>query len=142
MDIEEQFFKHFCDVSDTLMLVLDTQGNVANANQFTCQLLQVNMVDMIGLNWFDHFIPENIRDSLKEAFTCLIEDNVAFAEYFENEILDKTGNHFFIRWHNKTVFDEQGKIQFIVASGLDITELKDTQNQLKQTQLAFDALNK
>lgn len=140
MDIKEQFFKHFCDLTDTLMLVLDNRGNIVHTNQFTSQLLKTALEDLIGLNWFDNFIPINNREAMQEAFLNLIESNIEFAEYFENEVLDAHNNHFYIRWHNKTLFDDQNKVQFILAAGIDISDLKEAQDQLKQIQLTLEAL--
>jgi light-regulated signal transduction histidine kinase (bacteriophytochrome) len=46
------------------------------------------------------------------------------AEYFENQIITKTGEHLDIAWHNNYLKDKSGKINGTVSSGENITKQK------------------
>lgn len=119
-------------VSEAMIVELNNKGDIRRINQRGCQVLGYNSNQLVGKNWFDITIPEDIRPQVKEVFSRLMRKEIEQTEYYENEVLTKTGGTKFISWHNLVVYDETGQPTGTLSSGIDITERKKVENKFKQ----------
>jgi len=71
--------------------------------------------ETIGKNWFDNFIPERIRDHVREIFSSIISGDLEPYECFENPILTRKGKEKLISWHNTYLKDDEGKITGVLS---------------------------
>lgn len=128
---ESRSFKDYIEYAGVIFLVLDINGNVLLINKKGEEILGYEKKEIIGKNWFDNFIPEDIRNKLKEYFHGLIDKEPKYEErVFENPILAKEGTKI-IRWHNTLIKDEKDKVVGILSSGEDITEEKRREELLQ-----------
>ena len=131
----------FLDIAEVMFLALDTDGNVNLINKKGCEIIGCPEVQILGKSWFDHFMPEEYKEKLKNSFRRLMDEKVESTEYFESPILTKNGEHRYIDWHNTVLQDKTGAIIGTFSSGEDITERKkakekslELQRQLQQAQ--------
>jgi PAS domain S-box-containing protein len=99
---------------------LDERGNVNYVNPFMLKITGYDRAEVLGKNWFTHFLPSTHADSVHVAFEELLEQN--FHPYYENPILTKTGEERLIAWNNTILRDLQGKSIGSLSIGEDITE--------------------
>jgi len=64
------------------------------------------------------------------------------AENFENEIITKNKERRMIKWYNTLTKDEEGKINGILSSGMDITDIIKTEDALKAKSEELELTNK
>ncbi|MBI1910537.1 MAG: PAS domain S-box protein [Deltaproteobacteria bacterium] len=121
----------YLDVAGVIMLTLDEKGIVTLINKKGCEVLGYTEDEIVGKDWFDGFIPEDIQDSIKKAFTALINGN-RIIEYYENHVVAKGRIKKLIAWHNVTLKDEQGNVKYVLSSGEDITERRKAEDALKE----------
>jgi PAS domain S-box-containing protein len=57
----------------------------------------------------------------------------------ENYLITRDGNYRQITWSNTTLLDKESKLEYIVSTGIDITESKQTKESLKQQIRAVEA---
>ena len=61
------YAEHLFDMAAVIMLVLDANGRVERINPKGCEILGHQVEDILGKDWFDHFLPDNLpaRDATR-----------------------------------------------------------------------------
>jgi len=131
---EKEKAQQYLDIAEVIMLVLNTDQTVTLINKKGCEILGYSCEEIIGKNWFDHFVPEKDRERVRTGFSKLIAGLLESTEYFENPVLTKDGEERLIAWHNSYMKDKQGRISGSLSSGEDITESKQAQELMIQTE--------
>ncbi|SJZ90781.1 PAS domain S-box-containing protein [Selenihalanaerobacter shriftii] len=116
---------------------MNKNGEVKLINRKGCEILGYSQEEIIGKNWFDNFMEEDIKDIFKSILksTDTDDESIKFVKHHENNILTKSGETKMVAWHNAIIKDEEGNIQEILSSGLDITERKLLKEKLEYSQL-------
>jgi PAS domain S-box-containing protein len=124
--------QRYLDVAGTIILVVGADQQVRLVNKKGCQLLGKEEQDIIGSNWFDTFIPANLREHVRGLFEKLMSQEQALIEYYQNPVLTSSGEERLIAWHNTLLYDDEGKVTATLSSGEDITVQKHAEEQLRQ----------
>jgi len=124
--------QQYLDVVGVIILALNADGEVALVNPKGCEVLGYAQEEIVGKNWFDTFLPEEHRDAVAEVFRRLMRGEIEPVEYFENPVLTATGEQRTIAWHNTLLRDEGGTVVGTLASGEDITERKQAEEELRR----------
>ena len=112
----------YLDVAGVMFLAINKEGNVTLVNKKGCEILECEEAEIIGKNWFDNFLPQEIRSEIRDVFRKLISGQIEWVEYVENYLTTKTDEKRLIAWHNTLLKDEDGNIVGTFSSGEDITE--------------------
>lgn len=115
-------------------MALNREGNITLLNKKGYEILGYKEGELIGKNWFDICVPNENRGELKNVFKALIEGDLEPFEFYRNSIITKAGDEMIISWHNALLYDDDGKIIASLSSGENITELKETEEKLKESQ--------
>ena len=126
--------QRYLDIAGVVLLAIDSNQKVVLINRKGCEILGYKEEEMIGKNWFDHFIPERDRISVKAVFAKLAAAEIELVEYFENSILNKSGEERIIAWHNTILKDESDNVLGTLSSGEDITERKRAEKTLQESE--------
>ncbi|WP_167631756.1 PAS domain S-box protein [Mariprofundus ferrooxydans] len=127
---EKRQAQQYFDIAEVMMVVLDTKGHITLINKKGCQVLGYDEQELVGRNWFELCIREDMRQEVQDVFHQLMAGNIKVVEYHENEVLTKGGTERTIAFHNALVSDE-GVPAGIIFSGEDITERKQSEKSLK-----------
>jgi PAS domain S-box-containing protein len=131
---QKQKAERYLNLAGVMFIGLDIDGNINLANRKACEVLECDAADIIGQNWFDNFIPSNVRDNVRSVFNKLINGEIESVEYYENTIVSMNGKEKTIAWHNTDITGDDGKIIGTLGSGEDITDKRELESQLRQTQ--------
>jgi len=143
---EEELFEEkeklgkYLDIAGAIIVVIDAGQKVTMINKKGCEVLGYRSNEIIGKEWFDHFVPAQIREQARNTFFKLMAGEVKPVEYFENPVLVKRGEERLIAWHNAVLHNEEGQIIATISSGEDITERKKVDEELSRL-ASFPALN-
>lgn len=130
--------QNYLDIAGTMLLALDSTGTVTMVNRKGCELLECDERDIIGKNWFESFLPRDIRKTVKSVFRELMNDNLKnFRDVDGHTILTCTGKKKIIQWHNSLVKDEEGTITGVLSSGQDVTERVRAEEALRESEEKF-----
>ena len=121
---ERDLARHYLDVAQFMMVILDANGNISLVNKKTCAVLGYSADQLLKRNWIELCIPANRRDEISRVFKQLIQGQTELAEYYENTVLTATGEERLIAWHNTFQHDADGNICGTISSGEDITDKK------------------
>jgi len=119
---EHELADIYLNTLGTIVLMLDTNGNIININQEGCAILDATKEELLGKNFLQHFIPPEITDNVKKVFHSLREQSAQMQKHYTNHIIDTKKTKHLIRWTNNYIKDENGNTTAILASGIDITQ--------------------
>jgi len=131
---EKEKAQLYLDIAGVIMVVLNADQTVALINKKGCDILGYSYEEIIGKNWFDHFLPGNYGEQVKAIFSRMVVGGIDLLEYYENPVLTKSGEERLIGWHNAYIKDQQGRITATLSSGEDITESKHARELMIQTE--------
>jgi len=133
----------YLDIAAVIIIAIDAKGEVKLINKKGCEVLGYKEEEIVGINWFDNFLPERLRDPVKAVSHQLLVGEIEPAESYENPILTKSGQERLISWNNTVLKDEAGNIVGHLSSGTDITERKLADEALseKEAELRIKAKN-
>lgn len=135
----EELFRNYIDIAGVIILILDKNENVRLINRKGCEIMEYSQEEIVGKNWFDHFLPESVRDKTRIYFAELLTDGTPL-EFGENPILTKSGKERIIYWHNMAIRNEKGEVEGTLSSGDDITERKLNELALKKSEEKYRGL--
>jgi len=131
---EQRGSRGLLDVVDVVILELDTQGRVRVINRHGCELIGKAEDEIVGKIWFDTFLPPGIRSEVRDVFARLMAGEALAYEYYENPLLTANGRELIVAWHNSLLHDKNGAITGILSSGMDITERKIAEEELRRSE--------
>ena len=119
---------------------LDPRAAIVFANKSLLDLTGWQEKEVIGCNWFDLFVPEDIREEVRGVFDTVMHTSATggFTTY-ENEILTRSGEKLNVAWSNVLTKDPSGQIVDVTCLGIDLTERKRSEKAL-QRRLEFERL--
>jgi PAS domain S-box-containing protein/putative nucleotidyltransferase with HDIG domain len=133
LEQEKERAARYLEIAGVAIVVLNTEGNVTLINRKGYEILGYKREEIIGKNWFSHFLPLQIRDRVRTVFQELMSGTAPPTEYFENPVLTSSGEIRLISWRNSLIYDESGNICGTLSSGEDITIRKKAEEQRQQT---------
>ena len=128
--LEKDRAQSYLDVAGVMIISLDVQGMASMINKKGCEIIGMEQFEIVGKNWFDHFISQKDQEQVKAVFKSIIDGRIKGHEYLENEIMTHDGSIKLISWHNSLIRDEQGNIIGVLSSGLDITQQRKAEEAL------------
>ena len=132
--------QRYLDIAGVMLVAINTDQEVILINRKGCEILEYKEDKIIGRNWFDHFIPERDRKSVKAVFAKLVAAEIEPVEHFENTVLTESRMEKIIAWHNTIITDEKGHIMGTLSSGEDVTERKRAEDALRESEERYRTL--
>ncbi len=122
LEQERDRARNYLDIAAVIMLALDADGTVTMVNRRGCELLGRAEDEIVGRDWFANFIPERMRDEVRDVFERVKRGEREGLETYENPILARGGHEVLVEWHNTWLRDEDGEVLGTLSSGTDVTE--------------------
>jgi len=124
--------KDILDMSQNIVLILDTGGSIKYINRYGLRILEYEEDELLSRDWFETCVPLSQKTPLKRIFRRIIDGDSHSYGYHENPIRSRSGNDILINWHNVLISDEQD-IRGVIGFGEDITELERVKRNLQIT---------
>lgn len=125
------------DTVNALVIVLNPEGKIIGFNR-ACEETTGYSYNEVRNQCFWKVFTEPKRRRKAQSIFEKIKSSKGLKEY-ENYWRIKNGNLRLINWSNRTVPNENGEIEFIVCTGIDITERQQAEESLKQQLAAVDS---
>ncbi len=137
---QKEITQNYLDVAEVMLVAINNDQTISMINRKGCEVLGYSENELLGKNWFDLCLPDDIRENVKAIFNKIISGELQQDGYFENAVVTKSGNLRTIGWHNNLLKDDDGNIIGTLSSGLDVTEQKKLQDELKLNEKKFRSL--
>lgn len=130
----------YLELAEVLIVALDSQARVTMIGGNSQAILGYTAAELVGQDWFQACLPAEDGTRLRAVFNQLLSGDVAGVEYYENDILTRSGERRRIAWHNALRTDDSGRITGTLSSGVDVTARKQVQDRLAETDRLFASL--
>ncbi|MDO8841631.1 PAS domain S-box protein [Methanocalculus sp.] len=114
---ERDLANSYLQLAGVLIAVIGTDGRIEMINRKGCTTLGYREEELIGADWFETVVPEEIQDGLHIRFNRLIELGIEPSESETSPIIDRSGRLRQIRWHNTLIRNREGVITAVVSAG-------------------------
>ncbi|MBN1787437.1 MAG: PAS domain S-box protein [Sedimentisphaerales bacterium] len=128
---EKDFAQSLIETAQTIILVLDTTGAIVDFNPYMEEISGYRIEEVRGKEWFATFLPKGCQSKIRELFIKTVKD---INSQGINPIVTKDGRQRLIEWYNKTLKDSDGEVIGVLATGQDITERKENEAALKESE--------
>jgi len=132
--------KKYLNLADVIILVLGSDQKIHLINRKGCEILGYTEAQVLCKNWFDYFVPERLRESVRQVFFKVVSGELQQTEFFENPVLTSSGEERMISWRNAVVRNQDGKITEILSTGEDVTVKRQTEKALKNSEATLRAI--
>jgi len=126
-------YRELVQNANSIILRMDSQGNVTFFNEFAQQFFGYTEDEILGRNVVGTIVPE--KESTGRDLAVMIRDIAPNPEKHasdENENIRKDGVRIWVAWTNKAILDKDGNIVEILCVGNDVTKRKLLERQLLQ----------
>lgn len=131
-EIGEDFLDEILRAVETPIAVLDGDGAIVRFNPACEALTEFSEEQAVGKKVWDFLIIDEEVESVRNVFEKTRAEDVP--THFINYWKTRTGGKRLLRWSNRTLRKPTGKVAFIIATALDITDLKSVEHDLTQSQ--------
>ena len=125
---EKDFISAILDAVGAIVVVVGSDGRLARYNAATSVVSGYSPDEIDARGSLDFLVPPEEREELLADLDRLQAGQPAARR--ENEWLRKDGSRRHIAWSNTAVLDEEGIARYTIATGIDITERKNLEDQL------------
>ncbi|MCP4705553.1 MAG: PAS domain S-box protein, partial [candidate division Zixibacteria bacterium] len=85
--MEKERAQGYLDIAGSMLLALDSKGKMILLNKKACQILGCSSEDWLGKDWFETFLPKQIRREVSHVYNQLMSGKIEPVEYYENPVL-------------------------------------------------------
>jgi two-component system sensor kinase FixL len=129
---ERNFVSTILASSAAHIVVLDAKGRIVRFNRACEETTGYHLDEVKGEVFWERFLLPEERAPLGAAFAS--PQAGQFPNQFESYLLTRDGEQRLISWNNTAMFDRDGTVEYIVGTGIDITEQRGAQAQAQAHQ--------
>jgi len=133
---ERDFTSAVLSTAGALVVVLDREGRIVRFNRACEQLTGYSFEKVRGRHFQDSFIIPEDSEPVKPVFPELRSSG--FPMEHENYCVAKDGTFHLIMWSYTTLLDDEGSAEYVIGTGIDITERKKTEEELRKLSRAVE----
>jgi len=122
----------------SLVLVLDRQGKIVQFNRACEEVSGYTFEEVQGKYVWDFLLPSEQVEAAKGIFKNLVPG--MFPNKYENHWVAKDGSRKLIAWSSTALLSADGLVDFVIPTGIDITECKRANEALLQEKRFSDAI--
>jgi len=128
---ERDRLQSYLDLAGTIIVVIDADERIALLNRSGHTTLGRAEGALVGANYFDACLPDDVREECREMFQTMISGELEPGdEPHENAIVAADGSQRLIAWHNAVLRDDSGAVVATLSSGVDVTERRAAEQEV------------
>ncbi|MEP6518318.1 PAS domain S-box protein [Microcoleus vaginatus] len=132
VEVERNFVSAILEIAGALVVVLDPQGQIVRFNRACEQTTHYSFSEVKGRYIWDLFPNSDLAGQAKTAFESLQAGN--FPQQYEGSWVSKDQQLRRIAWSDTALLDDRGEIEYIIKTGIDITQRKQAEEELKASE--------
>ena len=138
LTVERNFVSTVLDTIGALVSVFDTAGRIVRFNRACEEVSGYRYADLVGRYTWERLIP--LADIPEAVRTFERIRSGEFPASFENEWQHRDGSLRRILWSATGLVDEQGHANFIIATGIDVSEQRVAEATLRESEARYRQL--
>lgn len=135
LTVEKNFVAAVLDTVGALVVVFDTAGRIVRFNR-ACEIISgYRAAEVVGRFAWERLIPQEDVPRYIEGFEEILEGKYPSA--FENFWLASDGSRRRISWSATALLGSQGKVAYIIATGIDVTVQRVAENAIRESEARY-----
>jgi hypothetical protein len=127
---EKDFADRLIEMAQVIVLVLDGEGRIIRLNHMCEAITGYALADVRNRPFWEVFpAPEEV-DEVQEAFFDLIAGD--FSQSWQIDWVAKDGTRRLIAWSNTAFPKEDGSVEYVIGTGIDISEYREVEKRLQR----------
>jgi two-component system cell cycle sensor histidine kinase/response regulator CckA len=122
----------------SMVLVIDRKGKIVQFNRACEEVSGYTFEEVQGRYVWDFLLPPEQVEAVKVIFNNLVPG--MFPNKYENHWVAKDGSWKLIAWSSTALLSSDGSVEFVIPTGIDITERKRDNEALLQEKRFSDAI--
>ncbi len=135
---ERDFISEVLYWIDSLVVVIDIDGYIINFNRASEQLSGYCFEEVQDRPFWDILLSPDEKEGVKTAIKDVLHKELP--KEFRNHWVTKTGQKRLIQWNNSVMRKADDSIEYILCTGLDITERQKADTALKESEAKYREL--
>jgi two-component system, LuxR family, sensor kinase FixL len=135
---EQSFVSAILETVDALVVVIDTQSRIVRFNKACERATGYTFEEVRGKKFTDLFLLPHEAGEVSQVTENLLSGQ--FPNQHENHWLTKNRQSRLISWSNTVLRDSAGRVEYIVATGLDITDHRRAEIALRESEERYSSL--
>ncbi len=137
----EEKYRELVELANTVILKMDLSGSITFFNEFAEGFFGYTEEEILGHSVVGTIVPttESSGRDMQELIANVCSHTEQY-QLHENENITRDGRRVWMRWTNRRIPDDAGRTTGILSIGVDITELKRIEEQLKVSEKRFREL--
>ena len=127
---EHDFVDAVLETADALVVVLDPHGRIERFNRACERTTGYTFDEVRGRPIWEVFLVPEERDAVMAVFLRLRAGD--FPLRHENYWQTKSGHRRLIAWSNSCLTDDQGEVEHVIGTGIDVTEARLAEEALRR----------
>jgi PAS domain S-box-containing protein len=119
-----------------LVVVLDPKGEILRLNRACRQMIGHNAEGAVGRAFWDVFLPPEEVAGDRALFERLVAGGPTLDT---SRWRIRNGHDRHIAWSNATLVSPSGGVEYVIATGIDVTELKEVEEALREAKERAEA---
>ena len=138
LEQERDFTTAILDTTDALVIVLDLSGRIVRFNQKCADITGYSFLEVRNKLFWNIFLDSADAKFIHSFFLAINSPDLP--KHHENNWLTRSGDRRLISWTNTVLLDTEGKTKYIIGTGIDITEKKRAETELRQTEEKYRSI--
>ncbi len=135
---ERDFSTAVLDTVGAIVLILDRTGRIVRFNRACEEVSGYTSEEVLGKYVWDFLIPPEQVEGVKNVFNNLTAG--MFPNKYENYWVAKDGHRKLIAWSNTALLAQDGTVEYMVPTGIDITDHRQAEVALLQEKNFSDTI--
>jgi len=127
----ERRFREMLDNLDLASVMVDRDALITYCNDYFLRLTGWQREEVIGVNWFDRFVPPERAEEARQRFSVLLGGHL---RHTTNEIMTRAGDRRLLQWNNSLMYSNFGEVIGTASVAEDITDRVRLEKQLLRAQ--------
>jgi PAS domain S-box-containing protein len=127
---EKEFIDAVLNTVDTLIFILDRDGRIVGFNRACEALSGYSFAEVKDRHCWDLLLLPEEAAGVRAVFKQLRAGD--YPNRHENHWLTKSGERRFIEFSNTALTDGSGQVQYVIATGIDVTERRKAEEELRR----------
>ncbi len=130
---EHSFTTAVLDTVGALVVVLDADGRITSFNRACEEITGYRLDEVRGRTVWELFLESDEAAAVRDIFAQLERDGVP--GHHQNHWLTRDGERRLIAWSNAALRAEDGRIEYVMGTGIDITDRHRAEERERQRML-------
>ena len=138
---KEKQYRDLVESANSVILRVNPSGQLTFINRYGIDLFGYSSEELLGSQLTENLLPE-IRypgEDLESSMKLIMANNKIY-KLLENRIHCKGGHYLNMQWSNKTIYNNEGKPQEVLAIGTDITDKKIAEAEISRSHILINAM--